>query len=534
MDSPAALIAGAGPTGLVLACELAWRGLSLRIVDQNRGPSQHSKALGVLPRTLELLESQGVTQEMLRRGHRMQCANFYAGDRQIARFDMTRLESAHAYVLILPQSETEQILIDRLRQLGVEVEWQTTVVDVQASDDAAQAVLEDANGERETVTVPWLVGCDGASSFVRQALNFSFEGEKYSEAFNLADLFIDWALPSREAHVFFSSEGIFFAIPLPTEGQYRLIVNEAPGSAAEDRPDPTVEEFREWMGRRVEHPAARQATLSHPQWRSRFKIHRRRVETLRRGPVLLAGDAAHIHSPAGAQGMNSGIQDAINLGWKLALVIQEKAAPTLIDSYSEERLPVANMILLGTHWLTNVMTLHNPLLHRMRVRVASLMLNQAPVQRRLLHVGSGFNVHYRDSSLVTANGRSLQGKLRKWLTPQDALAAGDRAPDHPLGRPGAGRRLYDLFAHPGHTLLLFASGEEATALCEKIKLRFGDDIQSVTVGDADDPEGSLRSHYRSDRFPVYLIRPDRYIAFRGETLDTEPLLRHLEQTFRTL
>jgi hypothetical protein len=214
------------------------------------------------------------------------------------------------------------------------------------------------------------------------------------------------------------------------------------------------------------------------------------------------------------------------------LVIPEKANPSLLDTYSEERLPVASMILLGTHWLTNVMTLHNPLLHRMRVQAASLMLNWAAVQRRLLHVGSGLNVHYRDSSLVTGNGNSLRGKLKKWLTPQDALAAGDRAPDLPLG--GAGRRLYDLLDHAGHTLLVFTGGEEATALCEKVQFRFGDDIQTIIVGDEDDPEVRLRSHYRSDRFPIYLIRPDRYIAFRGETLDSEPLLRRLEQTFRSL
>jgi 2-polyprenyl-6-methoxyphenol hydroxylase-like FAD-dependent oxidoreductase len=516
MPASPILIIGAGPTGLALGCELAWRGVALRIVDRAEGPVDESRALGVHSRTLELLEPHA-TSEMLGRGRVLRAINVYEGERRIARMDTAEIDSAYAQVLSLPQSETERILVDRLRQFGVEVEWRTEAVALEQDADRVRVTLRRGEDD-ETLEVPWVAGCDGARSFVRDALGLAFEGEAYPTAFNIADLAVDLPLDGDEPHVFLSTEGVLFFIPLPEPGHFRVVASEARGSATEEHPDPTLADLDRWLRQRAGPEVARRITLHEPTWASRFRIHRRIVPAMRSGRVLLAGDAAHVHSPAGAQGMNAGIYDAVNLGWKLALVATSRADAALLDSYHAERHPEARAILRGTHWLTRLATLEHPVAHAVRVLVTRTVFNRRFVARRIVREISGTEVHYRGSPIVAGDSESFEG-----LQPRDAPQPGDRAPDVSTA-PGW---LYDDLGHPGHTLLLFSAGDldHAHAVGETVHMRSGGEVRPLVA-----TSGAVRDRYCGDIFPLYLIRPDRHVGFRGQRLAAEPVLDHLEAT----
>lgn len=459
------LIVGAGPTGLTLGCELAWRRVPVRIVDARPQPSRHSKAIGVFPRTLELLENHGLAADTVEGGVRIRGIDIHAGKKRLARIDTSRIDSRYDYILTVEQSVTERLLIRRLEALGVRVERPVEVVDLRQEGDAVDVVLERApegeNAQREMLTVPWAVGCDGGRSFVRDTVGIPFGGEPYQEAFDLADVELESDMPGARDRInlFLSPKGVMFAAPLDG-GKHRLIVDEPPGSAGERRLDPTLADFRGWWLERVEYGPARGAEISNPGWLSRFKIQRRVASRAREGRVLLAGDAMHVHSPAGAQGMNGGIQDAVNLGWKLALVAQGRAPETLLDSYGEERLPVASAVLKATHASTVVLTSRSRPVRFARDRAMSLALRSAALQERAVNAAAELRVNYRTSPIVHENDAN-GGGTRTFRAPTRRVAAGDRAPDGPLAGPGR-TRLYDAMRHPDHTLLVFA-GERASA-----------------------------------------------------------------------
>ena len=552
------LIVGAGPTGLTLACELAWRGVGVRVIDRRPEPSRYSKAIGVFPRTLELLENHGAADEMVREGVRVRGINLHSGSRRLVRIDTGRIDSRYGYVLTIEQSVTERILLKRLADLGVEVERGVELVGLRQESDAVRVALERASDQadagRETASVPWVVGCDGARSFVREAAGVSFEGERYQEAFALADVELGWDLPGARDHinVFLSTSGVLFAAPLPG-GKQRLIADEPPGSADDESTDPTLGEFRRWWRERVRYQPAREAELANPGWLSRFTIQRRVVPKAREGRVLLAGDAMHVHSPAGAQGMNGGIQDAINLGWKLALVAQGHASEVLLDTYTEERLPVARKVLKATHLGTTVLTTRSPVLGSLRNSVISVVLRSGAVQKRAVNTAAELRVNYRRSPIVSGEGGNRLVRTVRALADRTSVPnAGDRAPDTALAGSEAGR-LYDLLRHPGHTLLAFAgdlpsaeilrrvaevvagvAGEGYEDLVRGYAVVAGTDTPSEWIGVGAliwDPDRAAHAHYGMREAGLCLIRPDRYVALRTRTLDAGNLHRYLRKVF---
>jgi 2-polyprenyl-6-methoxyphenol hydroxylase-like FAD-dependent oxidoreductase len=566
---PDVLVVGAGPTGLALACELAWRRVRVRIVDAARGPVTTSNALGVMPRTLEQLEPHGIVDAMLRRGLVVPRIDMRIGGRLAASIETALEGSRFASLLVLPQRDTEQLLVERLGELGARVEWQTRAGDVTVDDECACVTLRPAAGDGrseagdgrakaregggERMRVPWLVACDGVGSTVRDELGIAFEGAAYREAFNLADARIDWPLETGVAHSFLSPAGLFFAVPLPGEApRFRLIIAEPSGSAAERRPDPDLATLYDWLRERTPPGIAERTTIHEPEWTSRFGIQRRVVPSLRHRRVLLAGDAAHVHSPAGAQGMNTGLQDAANLGWKLAAVLRGEAPDALLDSYDAERLPVARAVIGATHGLTSGVT--SKTAATLVGRVLGGLLARDAVRRRVLATTYGMLVQYRRSPIVA--GRARLAPLRRVLWPDAQAHAGDRAPDVVAN----GTRLYDALLHPGMTLLAFAGGDGDTGARALAELRaaldaapvpvphivaiggrggssgadFGADFGaggdgSGRIGDrrapagADavlaDPVGAIRERYDGTRHPLQLIRPDRHVAWRGADFD---------------
>jgi len=334
------LVVGAGPTGLTAAAELARRGVAVRCIDRAAGPSPHSKALGVWPRTLEILDRLGATGLIAERGLPLESFRYYSSGRQIAdiRFrDATR-------PVVLPQPDVEAILRESLARAGGRTEWNTQLIDLEQRADGVTALLRGADGSERYETFSHLVGSDGASSAVRKLSGVAFDGETYPLTFVVADVRIDGDLEHDVNHYFCSPRGILVAAGLPA-GHFRIFTSAPPGSSREDITLGLVRQLLDERG-----PGG--LTVHTPTWISGFSVHARHAAAWRIGRVFLAGDAAHIHSPAGGQGLNTGVTDAHNLAWKLALVWHGHARAELLDSYAPERSQVAQSVVRQAHLQT--------------------------------------------------------------------------------------------------------------------------------------------------------------------------------------
>jgi 2-polyprenyl-6-methoxyphenol hydroxylase-like FAD-dependent oxidoreductase len=312
-----ALVVGAGPVGLTMACELLRNGIPCRVIEQNEGPIPltQSRALAIQARTMEALENVGAIEQILAQGRKVHGISGYDGGRRIVHLtlDLDALDTSYPFLLTLPQGQTERILIDVLKSRGGAVEWRTRLNGLQG-DEFVRAKLSGPDGTEQTVRARWLIGCDGARSTVRHELNLPFQGAEYEETFYLADVRIDWEQPDDEAALILAKENLVGAFPLSKRGRWRLV--DPSGTVGTDDPPQAVERFQSLLNSHG-FPKARDTD---PAWVSSFRIHRRVVDRFRLGSCLVAGDAAHIHSPAGGQGMNTGIQEAFNLAWKLGLV----------------------------------------------------------------------------------------------------------------------------------------------------------------------------------------------------------------------
>ena len=395
------LIVGAGPVGLMLAAELARYGVAVRIIDQSAHATQTSKALVVWPRTLELMDRMGCGGAFLAAGLRAHGATIRGGDAVLghARFD--DVASPYPFALMIPQSETERLLGEHLSSLGVEVERNVRLDGVVQREAVVEARLTRADGRTETCEVAWLAGCDGAHSSVRHALGVDFHGSTQSDEWLLADVRLEGAAapPPDEVAPYLHRDGPFVIFPIPG-GRARVVADV--GKADLDKPptNPTLEDVQALIDRR----AGGGFRAYDPVWLTHFRINERKVAEYRAGRIFLAGDAAHIHSPAGGQGMNTGMQDAINLAWKLAMVIRGDAAPALLDSYSPERSAVGDMVLRNAAALTSVSTVANPAAQALRNVALRFLLGLHAVQHRMATTMSEIDIAYPHSPLSSGAG----------------------------------------------------------------------------------------------------------------------------------
>ena len=493
------LIVGAGPTGLTIAHELARDGITCRVVDKSAHRATESRAIAIHPRTIETFELMGLAEDFMLAGHRITGVSLYGQSERIAHAGFGMLETRYPFVLGVPQDETERILEERVVQRGVRVERNTELVALTQHDSGVSARLR-TGGTIEDVEVDWLLGCDGAHSAVRDHLAIPFSGSTYPEQFALADVKVAGDIDHAEGQVWLHRDGALAFFPLP-EDRWRLIVVNSPA----DWPDkPSLAQCQALLDER----GLAQLRLTEPRWLSLFRIHRREAARFRQGRVFLLGDAAHIHSPVGGQGMNLGVRDAVNLAWKLSLVLRNGSNPRLLDSYEAERKPVDEAVIRQTDRATRLISLHGTVSRFVRDHLMSL-LSRIPVVAEQLGEGiSGLAVNYRHSPIVEnhANGR-------------DGVAAGDRAPDASLDRADGGTlRLYDLFAEHRHNLLLWENLPEAVSA----KLpRYPESFLAVhriglpgMAGAALlDSGGEVAARYGSTP-AAYLIRPDGYVAFR--------------------
>ncbi|MEZ5289685.1 MAG: FAD-dependent monooxygenase [Vicinamibacterales bacterium] len=343
------LIVGAGPTGLTLACVLADAGVSSVLVDRQTAGSNTSRAAAVHARTLEVLEALQVTSRLQAAGHVVPRFVIRDRDRVVAAIPFDRLPTRYPYVLMVPQYITEAVLTDRLHELGGEVRRPFAVSGL-AQDAAGVSVTLTADGQApRAVRARYVVGADGMHSTVRETTGFGFTGDAYAQAFMLADVHLSWALGRDEVMAFFSPDGLVIAAPLPG-GSHRIVatVDESPEH-------PGVGDVQALLDARG--PTIDPARVHDVVWSSRFRVHHRVADRYRSGRVLLAGDAAHVHSPAGGQGMNTGIQDAVALGRALTACLRAGGDERPLDDYERTRHPVAERVVAFTDRLTRMATL---------------------------------------------------------------------------------------------------------------------------------------------------------------------------------
>ncbi len=483
------LIAGAGPVGLVMAIELARYGVGVRIIDKAPQRTDKSKALVVWSRSLELLARSGCGAGLVDTGYKVDSVNISADGKSIARLSLAGLP--YPYSLMIAQADTERVLDEFMNSLGVKIERTVELTRFIASNDKVVSTLRRADGTEEITETSWLIGCDGAHSTVRHQLGMEFHGDTSLINWILADIHLEDVPRTPEIHVVWHSDGLLAMFPI-AEDRYRVIadvgvVPENSGPSAE----PTLAEVQAILDRRF--PGGVRAT--NPIWLSAFRINERKVTDYRAGRVFLAGDAAHVHSPAGGQGMNTGMQDACNLAWKLALVVRGIGSESLLDSYSAERSPVADEVLKATGRATSMATLTGKLKQSLRNHATALVLGLPLVRKFAADAASEISIGYPHSPLNATGGHR---------DPLPGYRAPVRATEPPVGA--------------GNTPL-FALFGEPVGMPSKFPERYASLV-----------EPKLREPYHPDS--MWLIRPDGYTALSAKAGEWKAVTAYLDRIVR--
>ncbi|TME00649.1 MAG: FAD-binding protein [Chloroflexi bacterium] len=535
------LVVGAGPVGLTLASELTRHGVSCRIIDKAQEVAPWSRAAGIQARTLELFEKMGLADTFLARGNKAKGFSVLSQEKQLAHFDFTRLiDSPYPYAFLIPQHITETILAEHLtNQQGIPIECGMELIDLAQQEHGVEAVLRRSDGSETRVHTRWLVGCDGAHSRVRHLMGMGFGGTAFEQHFALGDMEVAWERPNDRVVGFVGRGSLIAFFPLGG-GRFRVIATYRPhpGAPGEEVTLQDVEHVMEACG-------LHGVRVSHPVGLQGFHIHQRKVKQYGQGRVFLAGDAAHIHSPLAAQGMNTGIQDAFNLAWKLALVASKQAPASLLASYQAEREPVGRVLLQGTELLTRLAVLRAPLLVTLRNMLIPRITSLSAVQHLFANTLAMLRVSYRHSPIVRDVG-GQRGKLR----------AGDRAPDGLVqaGPERAAMRLFEGLRGTRHVLLVFAGQHDARTIQQRwreidellscgyrelveayfILVRTDQQSEEENASVLYDPEYLLHQRYGMAQEGLVLIRPDGYIGFRSQSLAVEPLQVYCKKLFLPL
>ena len=484
------LICGAGPVGLALAAELGRYGLAVRIVEKIPQRNDKSKALVIWSRTLELINRMGCVEKFLAAGIRSPGANLYAGKERIAHFNFEDAATPYPFALMIPQNETERLFEESLNSLGVQVERGVELTAFTPAADQVASTLRHPDGREEKIETLWLVGCDGAHSTVRAQLGLKFSGSTESSDFLLADAHLTGVPNPDQTNAYWHSDGVLIIFPI-SAGRFRVIADAGLTDPQNTRPDPGLEEIQAILDKRG--PGG--IKISDPIWLANFHINERKVADYRRGRVFLAGDAAHIHSPAGGQGMNTGIQDSVNLAWKLALVSRGTcAADPLLNSYSPERSSVGDKVLKAAARFTNVAILQGEFKQSLRNHLASLLLGFSPIRKLAVNAAEELSIGYPASPL-NAHAKDHDGAAQHGHAPHEGHRAPVTAGEIPVGAGRAPR--FALFtAANDHAKKHFA------ALVAKYPALL---------------EPNLRPPFTAHG--LWLVRPDGYVALATSPAD---------------
>jgi 2-polyprenyl-6-methoxyphenol hydroxylase-like FAD-dependent oxidoreductase len=488
------LIAGAGPVGLAMAADLARYGVSVRLIEKSPERTDKSKALVLWSRTLELMDRMDCTSPFLTTGKKVIAVNVTAGKEPITRVTVDGVKTPHPYALMMPQCDTEQLLGDLVTSLGVNIERNIELTDFVALADRVTSTLRHMDGTEETFESGWLIGSDGAHSTVRHKLGMEFAGETKPSSWVIADVHLSGVPNPEEILISWHTEGILAVFPI-LGSRYRVIADSGLIQAGVAPADPTLKDVQSILD--VRGPGG--ITVSDPIWLTRFTINERKVANYRSGRVFVMGDAAHIHSPAGGQGMNTGIQDAFNLAWKLALVSRGLGdEETLLGSYSAERSPIAADVLKGAGRITEVALMRGDFKQTVRNRITSFIFGLSPVKKKMADVLTEVSIGYSESPLNGGGDYAGGGPKEGERAPVDVEHSCVGAGDTPR------------FA-------LYADG--------------GDGIRSALIAKYSDLlEPSLRAPFERDG--LWLVRPDGYVALatrHGRWNEVEQYLEVLTQ-----
>ncbi|HEY6122314.1 MAG TPA: FAD-dependent monooxygenase [Pyrinomonadaceae bacterium] len=515
------IIIGAGPTGLALACQLIRYGVDFVIIDKKPGITPYSKALGVHARTLEIYEQLDLADKAVSQGTVAGKARMLEKGKVLGEVHLENVGrglSAYPYMLVLEQSNNERLLYEYLKTHGHEVLWDTELGSFSQDEKGVVAQVKGTNSDSETFEGKYLVGCDGPRSLVRNTLGLAFEGSTFERMFYVADVRLDWKFPHDGLHVCIAPHGVVAFFPMPGEKRWRIV-----GAFPEGHEGEEGEILYEEIEARIKEEAELELDITRVDWFSTYKVHTRHVEKFSEGRGFLAGDSAHIHTPAGGQGMNTGIQDGYNLAWKLAFVLKHRANANLLDTYDEERLPNAKHLTATTDRMFNLAAGTDWFVSLIRSTVfppmAKYILSIDAVRKRFFMLISQIGINYRDYSLSSHEG---DGDFE--------YKAGDRMPYFLLD----GTSIYDRLHAPKFHLLSFASGDQHGELADgkqvwsEIQSGYADVFDHVVVP----LQADVAELFGSDKKFSIFLRPDNYIAFISAGQHQQRLSNYLESLFK--
>ncbi|MCU7550381.1 FAD-dependent monooxygenase [Chitinophagaceae bacterium LB-8] len=519
------LIVGAGPTGLMMACQLAMHNIPFRIIDKNEDHTTQSRALVIQARSLEIFDQMGIAEKALQRGKTAKAIGaFFNGKKalRIAVNDMGSGLTKFPNLLMLEQSQTERILVEFLGSQNHNVDRRTEIKSFSQNGDAVTSILKLPDGKEEIIKSKFIIGADGAHSFVREQSGITFGGKTYEESLFVLDCKAEVDIPDDEMYLTFADKAFGGFFPL-TNGRWRVLGNIP--MDLENKEEITFEDIEKNFANRIQ----LNVKLYDPQWISAYHSHHRYASTFRKDRCFLAGDAAHIHSPVGAQGMNTGLQDAYNLAWKLALVLKGKAKDSLLDTYTEERIAIAKRLVRSTDRVFKVVTSKNyfPRIFRMYVVPVALKL-VAPlfqkikfIQRIAFRLISEIGISYRNKSL------SKNASFGKFSN--DAPHPGDRLPFIRFkDANGNETNIQNKVKGNCFCFLIFYDNipKEIISAIEPFKYFISIEIIPMTS-----QTEILYKAFGIKKNGCYLIRPDMYIAYKSVDFDAEHLTKYLERYF---
>ncbi len=507
------MIIGAGPTGLALACQLVRYGIDFVIIDKSEGITPYSKALGVHARTLEVYEQLGLAQQAVEQGAIAAKARLLRGSEVRAELDLSNLGaglSPYPYVLFLEQSKNEQLLYDYLNSHGKTVRWQTELESLSQNKEKVTAKVKTVDGTSQKIEAQYLVGCDGPKSPVRHSLGLGFAGSTFERIFYVADAQIDWNLCHDAFYVRLLKDSLLVFFPLKGKNRYR-IVGTFPEAFSKDEGDVLYAEIEQ----RIQEEAKFELAVHDVEWFSTYKVHSRYVSQFSDGRCFLAGDAAHVHTPVGAQGMNTGIQDGYNLAWKLALVLKGIADKSILGTYDKERRENAKHLLQTTDRMFQVAAGSDWLFAFLRTTVLPLIapyiVRLNPVKKFLFPLISQIGIHYRHSSLSQhAGDRNF------------TVNAGDRMPYFLVD----GQSIYDKLRQPKFHWLAFAdTPDDFQALKTELENQNTEfvDFNLIPL------HPQVAEVFGMNQSFSVLLRPDNYIAFISTETSLKPLKTYLKE-----
>jgi 2-polyprenyl-6-methoxyphenol hydroxylase-like FAD-dependent oxidoreductase len=517
------LIVGAGPSGLMMACQLALRNIPFRIIDKKDHPANYSGALIIQARSVEIFEQMGIAQTAIQAGTIANEINILFNGKKTFSIPVKNIGhglTKFPYLLMLEQSKTEQLLIDFIHNYGYSVERKIELLQFTQDADDVTAILKLANEKTETIKTKYLIAADGGHSTVREQLHIPFTGKTHPISLFVTDCNAEVNLPSDTMCFSFSEATTAGFFPLK-DGKWRI--DGAISGKLEAKDILTFEDIEKNFAERIR----MKVKLYHPQWFSVFHSHQRYASSFRQNRCFLVGDAAHIHSPVGAQGMNTGLQDAYNLAWKLALVIQDKAKTSLLDTYTSERIGIAKNVVRSTDKVFNLVTSQNFFTKIFRVYAAPLIMqlvlplieNQKIIRHFFFKKISEIGIQYRQSSL------SHHASLGNF--PSHAPKPGDRLPYILYHEDGKEVNMHEKVKGKGFHLFIFTkyrSLNEILMAVEKYKAIMSTEIIPYTS----------ETRYLYERLGIensgcYLIRPDMYIAYRSGKPEADHFESYLQQ-----